>query len=221
MRSQSPCALLLAVAAVAPACVLSPEFVGATLTEAASNASAVSATTVVDEGSSVGSTTVGEDVTTTGTGSGAGTTTEAPAAGAYGSFCELAGITYDPQRTVIVPQPDCDGGICLLVSDDGPLACNFDLECAEEAEGSACGQNGLCDLPPAFLEANTRCTRTCEHDEDCPDLPGCTTGFRCATITFLGPLCCQKVCACKDHLHDAQADDADAYCAVAADELCP
>ncbi|WAS99265.1 hypothetical protein [Nannocystis punicea] len=219
MHSPSLCALLLAVAAVAPACVLSPEFVGATLTEAASNGTAASATTVVEEGASVSSTTAVESVTT-GTPT-TSATSGVPAAGAYGSFCELAGITFVPESTVITPQPECDGGICLVVSDDGPLACDFDFECAEEAEGSVCAPSrGFCTLSPAFLEANTRCTQTCELDEDCPDLPGCATGFRCATITFLGPLCCQKVCACKDHLYDLQADDADAYCAIAADEAC-
>ncbi|SFE34415.1 hypothetical protein SAMN02745121_03929 [Nannocystis exedens] len=213
MRSPPPRPLLLAFALTAAACPLPPDFVGETLPERTSSDSA--SVTGPETGMSV--TTVAQDPTTTTTGGTTATSDETGAsttagAGAYGSFCELVGAEPDLQRTVIVPQPACDGGICLLVSDGAPLACMTDVECADEAEGSVCAGNGLCNLSPAFIEANARCTRACETDDDCPAVPGCADGLRCAPITLTGDLCCQRVCACKDHLSAVQANEAEVLC---------
>jgi hypothetical protein len=213
MRSP-PHPLLLAFALAA--CPLPPDFVGETLPERTTG----DATAVTGAETGVSVTTVVEDPTTTTPGgstttgdeTGASTATGSPAS-AYGSFCELVGAGPDLQQTVIVPQPECDGGICLLVSDAGPLACTLDEQCEEEAAGSVCAGNGLCNLSPAFIEANARCTQLCETDEDCPAVPGCATGLRCTPITLLDSLCCQRVCACKDHLSDPQADSIEATCA--------
>ncbi|WP_434427804.1 hypothetical protein [Nannocystis pusilla] len=213
MRSPPP---LLLLAFALAACPPPPDFVGETLpgrttgdaTAVPGPETGVSVTTVVQDPTTT--TTGGSTTTSDETGTSAGT--GAPAS-AYGSFCELVGAGPDLQQTVIVPQPACDGGICLLVSDAGPLACTLDAQCEEEAAGSVCADNGLCNLSPGFVEANARCTQLCETDQDCPAVPGCATGLRCTTITLIGPLCCQRVCACEDHLSGPQADDAEAICA--------
>ncbi|MCY0994601.1 hypothetical protein OV203_46180 [Nannocystis sp. ILAH1] len=207
MRSP-PHPLLLAFTLAA--CPLPPDFVGETLPERTTGDA--TAVTGPETGVSV-TTLVEEPTTTTGDASSTSTTTGVPAEGEYGSFCELGGVGPDVQRTAIVPHPVCDSGICLIVSDAPPLACAGDLACAAENEGAECGENGLCNLPPAFIAANARCTQTCALDEDCPPLAGCATGFRCTAVSLLPPLCCQKVCACQDHLDAAQADDIEATCA--------
>lgn len=199
---------LLAVALAGPACLLPPELVGTTITTTTSTSDELTGA-----GSSAGTTTSAEGLTSTsGLEPSTSTTSAVPPSGAYGSFCELVGVGPDLQITAILLQPACDGGICLIVSDAGPFVCDGDPDCMEEAEGSVCGQNGLCNLSPAFIEANARCTQACGVDGDCPAIPGCQTGVTCATITLIGELCCQKVCACNDHLNPAQADDAETIC---------
>lgn len=182
--------LLVAVALADPACLLDPEIVGETLTGDAATGLA----TVTDSGQ------------------GASETSAGPVEGAYGSFCEHVGVESAIVRTEISAQPLCDGGVCLVVNDDGPLACDDDPECADVGAGSICSDNGLCTLSTAFIEANQRCTQTCEADGDCPAIAGCETGVRCATITLIGELCCQRVCACNDRLYAAQESSARALC---------
>lgn len=189
-------ALLLASSLLAPACVLTPEVIGDTLTGASTGETGVGAT------------------------DGVGTTSAGPESGAYGSPCALVGAPKDLQITAISLQPACDAGICLLVNDRGPWVCEEDASCAvDEGPGSVCGENGFCNMTPSFVEENTRCTATCEVDTDCPELPGCVAGPACATITNIGELCCAKVCACQDHLNPAQTATAEANC-VADPEFC-
>lgn len=200
---------LLLVVALTPACVLTPDLIGETLTGLAG-------------GDHDDHTTAYGETGTTGDEHGASETSLDPAPDSYGAACELAGVGPDIQRTEVVPQPACDGGICLLVSDDAPLACEpgDDASCElAEGPGSVCGANGLCGLTPAFVEANARCTETCEVDTDCPPIPGCMTGTTCTTVTLIGELCCQKVCACNDHIFPAQVEDMQATC-DADPELC-
>lgn len=178
-------------------CPLTPEVIGDTLTTTAGSGDGESlgagTTTAGGDGSTTvitGSTGAGEDLT--------GATTES--SGVYGSFCELADLSPPLLSPVSAPQPLCEGDICVLVADP-PFACSGDDECVEEkGEGSQCDAAGWCTETDAFLQTNTRCTQACETIADCPAIPGCATGLTCAPGTMIGPLCCQKMCLCNDHL---------------------
>lgn len=192
-------ALLLAASSLASACVLTPEVIGETLTN-------------TDAGTG--------ETDVAGASDSVGTTSAGPGSGAYGSPCALVGAPKDLQITAISPQPACDAGICLLVDDHAPWVCEVDASCeVDEGPGSVCGDNGLCNLTPSFVEDNARCTETCELDTDCPQIPGCVEGVACATITNIGALCCAKVCACKDYLNPTQAATAEANC-IADPDFC-
>jgi hypothetical protein len=151
---------------------------------------------------------IGDSTTTTGDASSTSTTavegstgaTTDPSGGIYGSFCELIDPPHPDISPVPSPQPLCDGDICVLVK-EAPFLCFGDAECVEEkGVGSECDDDGFCTETPDFLAENTRCTQACETIADCPPIPGCTTGLTCAPATMLGPLCCQKLCLCNDHL---------------------
>ncbi|MFY0532498.1 hypothetical protein [Nannocystis pusilla] len=101
--------------------------------------------------------------------------------------------------TAISPQPDCDGGICLLVIDE-KYQCETDLECQNLDPAAKCDE-GLCDVSADVLLDETRCTQTCETVEDCPAIPGCMTGLICSVFLVSDELCCQKVCGCQDSLY--------------------
>jgi hypothetical protein len=74
---------------------------------------------------------------------------------------------------------------------------------------------GLC-LKPVLsnsrdLDTAPYCTTTCADDGDChgqkrdgddPDDHRCVTGYTCGVAVTVGPLCCQKVCLCKDFIGD-------------------
>lgn len=180
-------ALLLTALLAGPGCVLTPEIVGETLSISDSGASEDSlSTTGEDPGATV--TTAQDD-------------TASPPSGVYGSPCDLQGFPPVLNYTAISPQPACDDGICLLVI-DGKYQCTDDGDCeANVGAGSVCDEGDVCDVAPAVLLEDARCTRTCELDEDCPAIPGCTSGATCSPMVVSGELCCQKVCACKDSLY--------------------
>jgi hypothetical protein len=48
--------------------------------------------------------------------------------------------------------------------------------------------------------AGPMCTDTCSSDGDCDgeNTGGCKTGFKCLIETTVGPLCCHRLCVCKD-----------------------
>lgn len=175
--------LLLTAALLVPGCLQPPEVIGVTIT-------------ATDSG--------GAASTTTGDGQGASTTTApdsttgAPS-GAYGSVCELVGFPPVLNFTAISPQPACDGGICLLVIDE-KYQCETDLECQTNVGPASSCDGNICDVSPAVLLEDTRCTQTCETVEDCPEIPGCMTGLICSSFLVSDELCCQKVCGCKDSL---------------------
>lgn len=198
---------LLAVALAGPGCLLPPEIVGSTITTSAGGE------TDKLPGSSASATLPGEGLTSTSGSEPSTSATTGPAGAAYGSACELVGLGPDIQFTSISPQPSCEDGICLLVYDQSRPGCASDLQCTDEDDGP-CADNGVCNLSPAFLEANARCTRTCESVADCPPIPGCQTGLTCGTMTVLGELCCQRVCACNDLLEPAAPASLDMLCAL-------
>ncbi|WAS90657.1 hypothetical protein [Nannocystis punicea] len=197
--------LLLAVVLAGTACPLAPEYVGATLT---TGGSGMSVDTLGD--SEPTSLDPGMSVTTDG---GVSSTSMDPALTPYGSSCELVGLGADIVFTALSLQPLCEGGICLLVHDVPAPQCEEDAECAAQTEGSVCEQHGLCTVPSAFVEANSRCTQTCATDEDCPDIPGCATGVSCTIFINIGDLCCQRVCGCNDHRYPPYEESMEDICA--------
>jgi hypothetical protein len=189
---------ILAALLAAAGCPPLPEVIGETLTTPGggdgdsvgdATTTGAGASTTVIEGSTAA--TLGDDLT--------GATTD-PSGGAYGSYCELIDPPHPLLAPVVSPQPLCEGDLCALVK-DAPLACFTDAECIEEkGVGSECDADDFCTETPAFLAENTRCTQACVTVADCPPIPGCMTGATCAPGTMLGPLCCQKMCFCNDHL---------------------
>ncbi|MCY0993506.1 hypothetical protein OV203_40585 [Nannocystis sp. ILAH1] len=178
---------LLTVALLVPGCLRPPEVIGTTIT-------------ATDSGGASG----GPLSTTTGDDQGASTTT-APASttgipsGAYGSACDLVGFPPVINYTAISPQPNCDGGICLLVIAE-KYQCEDDIDCQMNLDPAAKCDEGLCDVSASALLDETRCTQTCETVEDCPPIPGCVNGLICSVFLVSDELCCQKVCGCTDSL---------------------
>ncbi len=89
----------------------------------------------------------------------------------------LTGLVYNPQA------PECTAGFCLK-----PALASFQ------------------DMGTAAF-----CTTTCADDGDChgqkrdgddPDDRRCVQGYACGVVTTVGPLCCQKVCVCKDFISE-------------------
>lgn len=100
-----------------------------------------------------------------------------------GRLCDL-GSTPEPSASVVATGSlDCISRACLKV----PL----EIEPGELPPGSSypTGNLGLC-------------TDTCQTDDDCirvPESP-CKSGFTCGYPIQVGPLCCEKLCVCRDYL---------------------
>jgi hypothetical protein len=92
---------------------------------------------------------------------------------------------------------------------------------AYNASASECPSN-IClkpvlDLSRAELTPSTgpTCTAECSQDSDCegelrdsanPEDRRCKSGFTCAVPFEVGPLCCRKLCVCKDFLAPVRPD---------------
>ena len=198
--------LLIALALLSPGgCEPKREVVGETLPDAGTSGAATSEPTT--------------DVVVT---------TDDPTTGAPdGAPCELApgelvedsamneptaaGIEYGG-GPMVSRSPTCAGEVCLYGADFDPPNCDSDAPCAgDERLTGSCGEF-QCDIVPAWGEAHTTCTRTCEADDDCPALPGCAQGPVCTAIDRLGSLCCQKLCACRDELNEDYLDEVRSQC---------
>lgn len=199
-RSFLPVTLLFLAAA--PACILGPDIVGETLTEAQLSAGAGSTTDAQD--TNVSATTQIE-------------LTDGAALG-YGQPCELGppeamietGDPPDPddpnlvQASVLSAINDCASDMCLFVYDNNlPPTCEVDADCG--TPDAACWE-GQCHLHAPYVFEHSRCTQACETAADCPDVEGCATGMSCVVVRMLGTYCCQPVCACNDQLDLAAAE---------------
>lgn len=100
-----------------------------------------------------------------------------------GAPCDVA-ATYTPWQAVYNAQsPECSSGVCLK-----PLV-----------------RNGLENVDTVPF-----CTRYCQSDDDCsggqardpanPSDKACLTGYTCGVSFVVGPLCCKKICICRDFL---------------------
>lgn len=213
--SRSPClALSLILVTATPACVLTPEIIGETLTEGGDSV------TVASVGSA--------STVTTGATDSPGNTTESPAnpdPRLYGQPCELVAEAWEetadppdeddaaqPMATALSVSEQCVSGMCLLTYDDYRLIdCETDADCGKPE--LICAGSGHCALAPEYVADHTRCTQACETAADCPDIPGCQTGVSCAIASLLGTHCCQPVCACNDQLSVSRGEELAAICA--------
>ncbi|MBZ5714206.1 hypothetical protein [Nannocystis pusilla] len=209
-------ALSLLLVTTAPACVLTPELIGETLTEGGDSAATISASTELTVTTLTGATDIGA-------------TTESianPNPLLYGQPCELIAEAWEetadppdgdevlqPQATALSSSERCASGMCLLTYDDPlPVDCETHADCGKPE--AVCSDAGQCMLAPAYVADHTRCTQACETAADCPDIPGCQTGVSCAIASRLGENCCQPVCACNDHLSVSRSEELAAICAA-------
>lgn len=153
-------------------------------------------------------------------------TTIVPDALHYGDPCDLgpplfyeetdsppdADDEFHPQSSVLAPNDQCDGGICLFTYEDQlPADCDVDADCG--TPDAVCSDDHKCVLSEAYVADNARCSHTCETAADCPDVPGCATGFSCGIVNLLGEFCCQPVCVCNDEISLGTLEHAAAQCA--------
>jgi hypothetical protein len=112
------------------------------------------------------------------------------------------------------------GRPCDLTVDAGPSQAVY-------AQGSLDCPSRIC-AKPAFapgspIETGTGayCTSTCSSDTDCygqtrdindPRDKRCRSGFVCAVPFGQGPLCCQKLCLCRDFISPSAGPIAPAEC---------
>ena len=97
------------------------------------------------------------------------------------------------------------GRPCDLLADTGAAQATYNPAAAE------C-PSSLCLKPAAFssgVDTGATCSGACTTDSDCngqtrdprdPNDKRCKTGFACGIPVVVGPLCCEKVCMCKDFL---------------------
>jgi hypothetical protein len=97
------------------------------------------------------------------------------------------------------------GRACSVEADAGTGQAVFNgqaLECPDRICLKPAVQQRAVDM-----KTSAYCTAECSKDSECdgelrsPTNPtGCKTGFVCAVAFEVGPLCCKKVCMCKDFI---------------------
>jgi hypothetical protein len=104
-----------------------------------------------------------------------------------------------------------DNGIgrpCDLMADAGPTQAVYNAQ-ALECPSRICLKPVLNSLKDR--ETGPYCSALCSKDSDCegqkrdgndPNDKRCTSGYACGVAFVVGPLCCKKVCLCKDFLSE-------------------
>lgn len=88
---------------------------------------------------------------------------------------------------------------------------NQALECPSRICLKPVNSNTKCNAadPPLGCLTGPYCSATCSKDSDCDGQKRenadtgdyrCETGYACGVAFVVGPLCCQKLCLCKDFL---------------------
>jgi hypothetical protein len=88
---------------------------------------------------------------------------------------------------------------------------NHALECPSRTCLKPVNDNPCCSSEPPTCSCNTGpyCSAYCSKDSDCDGQKRdngdngdfrCQTGYACGVAFVVGPLCCQKLCLCKDFL---------------------
>jgi hypothetical protein len=106
-----------------------------------------------------------------------------------GQACDLT-VDAGPSQTVVdIKSSACSTGICLKPAQD---------------------PDGIPQVPPT----GATCTALCAYDSDCegatrdssnPEDTRCASGFVCRVPFTVSPVCCQKLCICKDFLPQSAA----------------
>jgi len=104
-----------------------------------------------------------------------------------------------------------NGGIgrpCNLMADAGPAQAVYNAQAPECT-------SGICLKPALDSQRDygtaAYCSAPCSTDSDCEGQKRdgndsndkrCTSGYACGVAFVVGPLCCKKVCLCKDFLSE-------------------
>jgi hypothetical protein len=107
------------------------------------------------------------------------------------------------------------GTPCDLAVGDGGLA-DADPSTATINPSAAECPGRLCVQPAAEKSTTTGplCSADCSSDDDCDNNettrsvndPRCKRGFACVVVTTVGPLCCRRLCACRDFFSDGGSE---------------
>ena len=105
------------------------------------------------------------------------------------------------------------GATCDLGVGDAGLA-DADPTAATINPGVPTCPGRICVQPTAEKSTTTGplCSADCSSDDDCNNNeitrsatdPHCKSGFSCVVVTTVGPLCCQKLCICRDFFSESQ-----------------
>jgi len=192
------CTRSIALLLLLGGCVLEPDVIGEGLSTDSGPVSAGSTTDGMH--ATISASTAATDVTHT---------TAAPEAGEYGGPCELVDVADPVEAKAVSLQPDCAGDVCVFMFEDTPPQCSDDSDCPDP--WPTCGA-AQCVLDQDFVAESTRCTEICEDDAECPAIPGCASGEACVAVTSLGPLCCTKICLCRDDFSVGVAEQLGQMC---------
>jgi hypothetical protein len=101
------------------------------------------------------------------------------------------------------------GNPCDVLADAGPRQAVYNPQ-ALECPSRICLKP--VNLNTAAVDTGPYCSATCSKDSDCDgqkkdmkDLNDhhCAKGYACGVAFVVGPLCCKKLCLCKDFLGDS------------------
>lgn len=101
------------------------------------------------------------------------------------------------------------GRVCNLGVASGPNQATYNAAAADCPSSICLGPAAAAGATPPVPTTGATCTGECRQDSDCegelrdPSNPAdtrCARGFVCATPFEKGPLCCKKLCVCKDFL---------------------
>jgi hypothetical protein len=103
--------------------------------------------------------------------------------GTIGRPCNLMADAAPVQAVYNAQAPECAGGVCLK-----PAVTN---------SSSDYGTGAYCS---GFCSKDSDCDGQTRNEND-PNDKRCTMGYACGVAFVVGPLCCKKVCLCKDFLN--------------------
>jgi hypothetical protein len=155
------------------------------------------------------------DASATADGSGSITVTGEQSSQDIGLPCQLNEV---PEAHLLeIENAGCGSGMCLYadtITAAPHQGCTEDSECTGFGQGVICGATGQCELDPAHIAARSRCTDTCVDDAECVGADGttCEGGFACMPVQAFGPVCCERVCVCRDELDVAATAELASEC---------
>jgi hypothetical protein len=103
------------------------------------------------------------------------------------------------------------GRPCDILADAGPTQAVYNAQ-ALECPTRICLKPLYGEAANGARDTGAYCSAECSKDSDCegqkrdgkdPTDKRCETGYACGVAFVVGPLCCKKVCICKDFLGSA------------------